>query len=69
MADYSEGFWITLAGIVVGFLGMTIRACLKSRCSLISIGCCRIERNVNLEEREVELQLQNIHNNNNDETV
>lgn len=48
---YSEGFWITLAGIIVGFLGLTIRACLKSKCDDVSFCGCHIHRAVEVEER------------------
>ena len=48
---YSEGFWITLAGLVIGFLGLTIRACLKSKCDEVSCWGCRIHRAVEVEER------------------
>jgi hypothetical protein len=48
---YSEGFWITLAGLVIGFLGLTIRACLKSKCDEVSCCGCRIHRAVDVEER------------------
>jgi hypothetical protein len=48
---YSEGFWITLAGLIFGFLGLTIRACLKSKCD--DVACCgiHIHRAVEVEER------------------
>lgn len=48
---YSEGFWITLAGLVIGFLGLTIRACLKSKCDEVACCGCRIHRAVEVEER------------------
>ncbi len=45
-------FWITIAGIVSGFLGLTLKMCLKSRCEDISIcyGLFNIHRNVEVEE-------------------
>jgi NAD(P)H-hydrate repair Nnr-like enzyme with NAD(P)H-hydrate dehydratase domain len=48
---YSEGFWITLAGLIIGFLGLTIRACLKSKCDEVACCGCRIHRAVEVEER------------------
>jgi hypothetical protein len=58
---YSEGFWITLAGLVIGFLGLTIRACLRSKCDEVSCCGCRIHRAVEVEERLEEAGLpQNI---------
>ena len=48
---YSEGFWITLTGLIIGFLGLTIRACLKSKCDEVACCGCRIHRAVEVEER------------------
>lgn len=48
---YSEGFWITLAGLIFGFLGLTIRACLRSKCDEVACCGCRIHRAVDVEER------------------
>lgn len=57
MVDYSEAFWISIAGIAVGVIGLAIRACMKSRCTTVELGCLRIERDVLAEEREAELAL------------
>ena len=52
MTTYSEGFWITMAGLIIGFAGLTIRLCLKSKCDDVSVCCCiKIHRAVDLEER------------------
>jgi hypothetical protein len=51
MADYSEGFYITIGGMFIGFLGLTIRACLKSKCEDVSCCGCHIHRAVDVEER------------------
>lgn len=48
---YSEGFWITLTGLIIGFLGLTIRACLRSKCDEVACCGCRIHRAVEVEER------------------
>lgn len=57
MADYSEGFWLSIAGVAVGVIGLAIRACMKSRCTDVEFGCLRIRRNAELEEREAELAM------------
>jgi hypothetical protein len=56
---YSEGFWITIGGLVVGFLGLTIRYCLKSKCDEVSCFCIRIHRNIQAEEDIAELEMEN----------
>ena len=57
MTDYSEGFWITLSGLVIGFLGLSIRMCLKSKCDTVDCCCIKIHRAVELEEKIEEKQL------------
>lgn len=57
MTDYSEGFWITLSGLVIGFLGLSIRMCLKSKCDRVDCLCFKIHRAVELEEHLEERQL------------
>lgn len=57
MVDYSEGFWITLTGLVIGFLGVTVKMCLKSKCDEVNICCIKIHRSVELEEKLEERQL------------
>jgi hypothetical protein len=63
---YSEGFWITLAGLIIGFLGLTIRACLKSKCDEVACCGCRIHRAVEVEERLEEGQLSQLRQNTSD---
>lgn len=57
MTDYSEGFWITLSGLVIGFFGLTIRFCLKSKCDNVECCCFKIHRAVELEEKFEEKEL------------
>jgi hypothetical protein len=44
-------FWITIATIITGSVGLAIKYCLKSKCDDISCcwGCLVIHRNVDLE--------------------
>ena len=48
----SDVFWISLATISVGFLGLTMRMCLRSKCDKIECLCLKIHRNT---EQEVDL--------------
>jgi len=48
---YSEMFWLSLGGLIFGFLGLTIRYCLKSKCDSVECGCIKIHRAVDVEER------------------
>lgn len=57
---YDSGFFITLATLFVGFLGLCTKYCLRSRCENISIcyGLMTVHRNVELESREEMKQLE-----------
>jgi len=53
---FDDTFWLTLAGIVVGVLGVLIRYCFLSKCDNVSI-CCdviKVHRAVDLEMPNVE---------------
>ena len=58
MVDYSEGFWITLTGLVIGFLGLSVRMCLKSKCDRVEVCCIKIHRDTAAEEKIEERQLE-----------
>lgn len=49
---FDSAFWLTIAGIVSGVVGLSINACLKSRCKLVKCWGCEIDRDVELEDRE-----------------
>jgi len=59
---FDDAFWLTLAGIIVGLLGVLIRFCFLSKCDNVSIcfGILKIHRAVELEmpnvEDDVEIQ-------------
>jgi hypothetical protein len=57
MVDYSEGFWITLAGLVIGFCGLSLKMCLKSKCDEVNLCCLKIHRDTIAEEKIEEKQL------------
>jgi len=59
---FDDAFWLTLAGIIVGLIGVLIRFCFLSKCDNVSIcfGILKIHRAVELEmpnvEDDVEIQ-------------
>lgn len=58
---FDDTFWLTLAGIIVGLLGVLIRFCFLSKCENVSI-CCdfiKIHRAVELELPNVDEEIQN----------
>lgn len=61
MEVYDSAFFLTMGGMVFGFLGLAIKFCLKSKCKDFKClwGMIRILRDVDL-EAEIELQEYNI---------
>ena len=57
-------FWITIGTLVTGFLGMTLKYALKSKCEDCSIcyGLVTIKRRVDLEAEVEEKELELAHN-------
>lgn len=53
-SEFNGAFWITLATIITGSIGLAIKFCLKSKCDNVS--CCWggivIHRNVIIEQEE-----------------
>ena len=45
-------FWLSLATIFFGGLALTTRYMYKSKCSRVELCCIKIERNIEVEERE-----------------
>ena len=60
---YDATFFITITTIITGFLGLTIRFCLKSKCEDISVcfGLLNIKRRVDL-ETDIEMNDDNVNN-------
>ena len=56
MSDYlnelDSVFWITLATIIFGSVGVMLRYCFKSKCSKVTCCCFSIERDVQSENAE-----------------
>ena len=62
---FNDGFWLTIAGAVLGFLGLGFKICFESKCDNIKLcwGCINIHRAVQLEhELDVENHAEQPHN-------
>ena len=57
MEVYDSAFFLTMGGMIFGFLGLAIKFCLKSKCKDFKClwGMVRILRDVDL-EAEIEMQ-------------
>lgn len=53
-------FWILIATIVAGFLGLVVRYCFASKCSDVSIcyGAIELHRNTQEEKKDIEINNQ-----------
>ena len=54
MAEMSEIFWSSFITIGSGMVLALFALCYKSKCVEIEIGCIKIKRDVQLEEKELE---------------
>lgn len=63
--EFDSVFWITLATLLTGSLALSIRYCLKSKCSNIRLcyGCVEIDRAVEFEQNEIIEMTENNTNN------
>ena len=57
MTEFTETFWLGFIGASIGFLGLTLKMCLRSKCDNVEICCIKIHRNIELEEKFDELEL------------
>ena len=53
----SEVFWSMFLTTSVAFVLAVGRLCYKSKCSSIQMGCIKIVRNIEVEEREDDLEM------------
>jgi hypothetical protein len=44
-----EVFWVSITTILVGFFGLSMRMCLRSKCDKIECLCIKIHRNTEQE--------------------
>lgn len=56
---FDSAFWLTIAGIVSGLVGVALNSCLKSRCRKVSFCGTECIRDTELEDREVLAQGEN----------
>jgi hypothetical protein len=58
-SDFNSAFWITMTGLIIGFLGVIIKFCLKSKCKTCSLcfGLIKIERDVDAENKEEQMEI------------
>lgn len=56
MAELSEVFWTFLITSVIGLLVAVLRMLYKSKCSHIACCGCEIERNVDIEEPDIQFK-------------
>lgn len=55
--EFSEVFWSLFLTTSVGFILAIGRMCYKSKCSSIELCCIKIIRNIEMEEKEDELEM------------
>jgi len=64
MSDLSETFWVAFVASIIGFLGLSLKMCLKSKCDSIEFCGLKIHRNIEAEIEEekydIEHQLSDI---------
>lgn len=58
MNTYDSAFWLTTIGMLIGFGGLVLRTCYKSKCKNVKCLCLEVERDVNEEEKIDEIEIQ-----------
>ena len=53
----SETFWSVFCGLAFAFLGLTIKACLRSKCDNVEFCGIKIHSNVEMEEKIDEMEM------------
>ena len=58
--EFNGTFWLTITGVITAFISGALVYCIKSKCSKCSLcfGLINIERNVEIEEKFEELELE-----------
>ena len=63
MTELTETFWVAFVGTIIGFLGLSLKMALKSKCDSIECLCIKIHRNIEAEideeKYEIEHQVSN----------
>ena len=47
--EFGSAFWLTIAGILTGCVGLVVKAGIKSKCSSVNLGCFSCTRDVRAE--------------------
>lgn len=58
---FDSAFWLTIAGIVSGLVGLALNSCLKSRCRSVRCFGTECVRDVALEDREALHGINSVH--------
>ena len=56
--DLSEVFWIGFLATASALIFGLVKACLKSKCDTVEVGCIKIHRNIQAEEKEHEFDVE-----------
>lgn len=51
-STFDSAFFLTMAGIVAGIVGVLVNSCLKSRCKTVKCLCVECDRDTKAEEDE-----------------
>lgn len=52
MTELSESFWVAFIATISAMFGLTLRMCLRSRCSDVECLCLKVHRDTDLESQE-----------------
>jgi hypothetical protein len=63
---FDDTFFITITGILVGVIGLSIRFCYRSKCYRIECGCIKIYRDTE-DEKEIDEMVIETHGEEEDE--
>jgi hypothetical protein len=50
--ELSEIFWVSFCATASALIFGLVKACLKSKCDMIQVGCVKIHRNIRAEQEE-----------------
>ena len=50
-------FFLTLTASILGFCGLIVNACIKSKCDNVEFCCIKVHRNVEAEEKIEEFEI------------
>lgn len=62
-------FWISITTILVGFFGMSMRMCLRSKCDNVECLCLKVHRNTREETDMPEPSMTDIYRNKSNDNI